>query len=128
MLGTLIWLAVVVLMIVSLWKVFNKAGKPGWAAIIPIYNLLVLLEIVRKPVWWIILFFIPIANLVVSILVYIELAKAFGQSAGFGLGLVFLPFIFFPILGFGSARYVGAGGAVPPPAAPPAPPAPPVQQ
>jgi hypothetical protein len=90
-----------------MWKIFSKAGKPGWAAIIPIYNAIVLLEIVDKPLWWIILMFIPIVNFVISIIVTVELAKKFGQSTGFAIGLILLAPIFYPILGFGSAQYQG---------------------
>jgi hypothetical protein len=102
----LFMLAFVVLMIASMWKVFTKAGKPGWAAIIPIYNVIVLLEMVRKPMWWIVMFLIPFVSLIFMILLYIELAKAFGKSGGFAAGLILLSPIFFPILGFGSAQYV----------------------
>ncbi|MBI4481026.1 MAG: signal peptidase I [Acidobacteria bacterium] len=98
-------IALVVLMIGSIWKVFTKAGKPGWACIVPIYNVIVLLEIAGKPLWWILLMIIPLVNIVIAILLAIEVAKKFGQSAGFGLGLAFLPFIFYPVLGYGSARY-----------------------
>jgi len=98
-------IALVVLMIGSVWKVFTKAGKPGWACIVPIYNVIVLLEIAGKPLWWIILMIIPLVNIVIAILLAIEVAKKFGQSSGFGLGLAFLPFIFYPVLGYGSARY-----------------------
>jgi len=91
--------------------VFAKAGQPGWAAIVPIYNAVVLLQITGRPLWWIILFMIPLANIIVGILVAVDLAKSFGQSTGFALGLVFLGFIFFPILGFGSARYLGPAAA-----------------
>lgn len=100
--------AVTVFEIAALWQVFTKAGKPGWAAIIPIYNTIVLLEIVDKPIWWIILFFIPFVNIVAIILVYLELAKVYGRSSGFGIGLILLPYVFIPILGFGDARYQGA--------------------
>ena len=96
-----------VLMVAAMWKVFTKAGKPGWAALIPIYNLVVLLQIAGKPVWWIILFFIPIVNLVILILIGIDVAKAFGKGTGFGLGLALLGFIFYPILGFSDATYRG---------------------
>ena len=89
---------------------FTKAGQPGWAAIVPVYNLIVLLQIVGRPLWWILLMLIPLVNFVIAILVYIDLAKSFGKSTGFGIGLVFLSFIFFPILGFGDARYIGPGG------------------
>ncbi|WP_028456721.1 DUF5684 domain-containing protein [Chitinilyticum litopenaei] len=102
---TLIYLAILVGVFAGFWKTFTKAGKPGWAALIPIYNIIVLLEIVKKPLWWVVLFLIPIVGLVVAILVMIELAKKFGKGAGFGLGLAFLGFIFFPLLGFGDAQY-----------------------
>ncbi|MEW6365687.1 MAG: DUF5684 domain-containing protein [Acidobacteriota bacterium] len=103
----LIWLVILVVVIAGLWKVFTKAGKPGWACIIPIYNVIVILQIAGRPVWWIILLLIPVVNLVIAIMVGIDIAKAFGKGTGFGLGLVFLGFIFYPILGFGSAEYVG---------------------
>ncbi len=97
------------IMLGSLWKVFTKAGHPGWAAIVPIYNVYIMLMIAKKEAWWIILFFIPVVSFIVAILVSIEIAKAFGKGAGFGLGLAFFPFIFYPILGFGSATYQGGG-------------------
>ena len=103
----IVYLAIIILMIASMWKIFTKAGKPGWAAIIPIYNIIVLLEIIDKPLWWIILMFIPFVNIVMSIIVTVELAKKFGQGAGFAVGLILLAPIFYPILGFGSARYQG---------------------
>lgn len=96
-----------VLMIVAWWKIFTKAGEPGWAAIIPIYNVIVLLKIAGKPVWWIILMLIPVVNLIVSIFVAAGLAKNFGKGTAFVVGLVLLPFIFYLILGFGSAQYSG---------------------
>lgn len=99
--------ALLVLFFAGLWKVFTKAGKPGWAAIIPIYNLIVLLEIVGRPLWWIILMLIPCVSFVVGIVVFIDLAKSFGKDVAWGLGLVFFGFIFMPLLGFGSAKYVG---------------------
>jgi hypothetical protein len=101
-------LAVIVAIIAGIWKVFAKAGKPGWAAIVPIYNVIVLLEIAGKPLWWIILFFIPFVNIIMAILVGIAVAKNFGKSDAFGVGLGLLGFIFYPILGFGDAQYQGA--------------------
>jgi hypothetical protein len=97
-----------VVMIAAMWKVFTKAGKPGWASIIPIYNIIVLLDIAGKPAWWIILFLIPIVNFVMIILTYVALADKFGKGGGFAVGLIFLGIVFFPILGFGSAQYRGA--------------------
>lgn len=103
--GTLIYLAIIVLIIAGMWKVFVKAGKPGWACIVPIYNFIVLLEIAGRPMWWIVLMFIPFVNFVVLILIGIDIAKTFNKGTGFGLGLAFLGFIFYPILGFGDATY-----------------------
>ena len=97
--------AFALLIIASVWKVFTKAGKPGWASLIPIYNMIVLLEITGKPIWWIILFLIPFVNFIAAFLVMIPLAEKFGKGTGFGIGLVFLSFVFFPILAFGDAEY-----------------------
>ncbi len=94
-----------VLMVVACWKIFTKAGEPGWASIVPIYNIFVWLRIAGKPGWWILLLFVPLVNFVVSILVTVGLAKAFGKGAGFVVGLIFLPFIFYLILAFGSDEY-----------------------
>lgn len=104
-------LALVVFMIACMWKVYTKAGQPGWAAIVPIYNYIVLLKIVGKPWWWLLLMLIPIVNFVIIIMVYNRLSKSFGHGVGFTLGLIFLGIIFFPILAFGSSKYVGPGGA-----------------
>ncbi|MDX2226002.1 MAG: DUF5684 domain-containing protein [Verrucomicrobiae bacterium] len=101
-------LIIVLLMIISLWKVFAKAGKPGWAAIIPIYNIIVLCQVAGKPAWWVILFLIPVVSLVISILVSLGIAQSFGKSSLFGIGLWLLPFIFFPILAFSDAKYQAA--------------------
>ena len=99
------WLAFMALVIAALWTVFTKANQPGWACIVPIYNIIVLLKIAGKPVWWIVLLFIPLVNFVIGILAAIGVAKNFGKSSGFGIGLVFLPFIFYPILAWSDARY-----------------------
>ena len=107
----LIYLVVIVFEYAAAWIMYSKAGQPGWAVIIPFYNVWVLLKIVGRPGWWIILFFIPIINLVIWIIVALDLAKSFGKSTGFAIGLIFLGFIFIPILGFGSARYVGPGAS-----------------
>ena len=96
----------IVFIIAAQWKVYSKAGKPGWACLVPIYNIIVLLEIVKKPIWWFILLLIPIVNFIVLIIIMIELAKVFGKSTGFGVGLILLGFIFMPILGFGDAKYI----------------------
>jgi hypothetical protein len=103
--GLIVMLIFAVLMIASMWRVFTKAGEPGWAAIIPIYNIIVLLKIAGKPAWWFILFIIPIVSLIISILVSLSVAKNFGKGTGFGIGLWLLSFIFYPILAFGDAKY-----------------------
>lgn len=100
-----IWLGVMLVMIASMWKVFTKAGEPGWAAIVPVYNLIILVKILDKPIWYALLCFIPFIGVIVGIYLITELAKKFGQSMGFAIGLILLPIIFFPILGFGSAQY-----------------------
>jgi hypothetical protein len=105
--GPIIQLALFALIIVSMWKVFVKAGQPGWASIIPIYNILILLTIAGRPWWWILLLLIPLVNLAVMIMVMVDIAKCFGKGVGFGIGLTFLGFIFFPILAFSDARYRG---------------------
>ena len=101
----LVWLAIAVVVIASWWVVFTKAGKPGWACLVPIYNFIVILEIAGKPLWWIILMLLPLVNIVIGILVMIEFAKHFGKSAGFAIGMLLLPFIFFPMLAWGDATY-----------------------
>lgn len=105
------WFALVLVLFAAMWKVFTKAGQPGWACIVPIYNIIVLLKIVGRPTWWLILVVIPLVNFVVGILLCIDLAKSFGQGTGFGIGLLLLAPIFYPILGFGGARYVGPAAA-----------------
>jgi Family of unknown function (DUF5684) len=109
----IVYIAVVVFEIAALWQVFVKADKPGWAAIIPFYNYYVLLKVVGRPGWWLILYFIPIVNIIVWIIVAIDLAKSFAKSTGFAVGLIFLAFIFIPILGFGPATYAGPYAAGP---------------
>jgi hypothetical protein len=107
----IISLLIALLMIVAMWKVFTKAGQPGWASIIPIYNLYIWCKIVGRPWWWIILMLIPFVNIIVGIILCIDMAKSFGKGAGFGIGLALLGIIFWPILGFGSAQYQGAAAA-----------------
>jgi hypothetical protein len=101
----IVYLAMIVVIIAGMWKMYTKAGQPGWAAIIPIYNAVVLLQIVGRPIWWIVLLFIPIVSFVVAIIVCNDLSKSFGRGVGTTIGLILLPFVFIPILGFGSAQY-----------------------
>jgi hypothetical protein len=99
-------LVLLVLIVAGMWGIFVKAGEPGWAAIIPIYNNYVLLRITGKPEWWLIpMILCPCINIIFVIMVNAELATRFGKGGGYALGLIFLPFIFFPLLGFGDARY-----------------------
>jgi hypothetical protein len=107
--GFLIQLAIAVLIIVSMWKIFTKAGQPGWASIIPFYNIYVLLQVAGKPGWWLILMLIPGVNIIFWIIALVGLAQNFGKGVGFILGLIFLPMIFYPILAFSNAQYLGAG-------------------
>jgi hypothetical protein len=104
-----IYLALLVLLIAGWWMIFTKAGEAGWKAIIPIYNVLVLLKIVGREWWWILLMLIPIVGFIVWIIVALDLAKSFGRGAGFAIGLIILPFIWSLILGFGSDTYRGPG-------------------
>jgi len=99
-----------ILTVVGLWRVFEKAGRPGWEALIPFYNIYILLKVVGKPGWWLVFFFIPIANLVMLIWVSNLLAKSFGQNTLFTVGLVLLAPIFLLILGFGDFTYLGPAG------------------
>ena len=104
-------LAVAIAMIAGIWKVFEKAGRPGWGCLIPIYNVILLLGMAGKPIWWIVLLIIPLVSIIVVIMINLELAKNFGKSTGYGLGLALLPMIFYPMLGFSDARYQGPAAA-----------------
>lgn len=100
-------LAVAIVSIIAQWKIFTKAGKPGWAAIIPFYNMYTLFEVAGMNGWMFLLMLLPIVNIVIMIMLYVNLAKSFDKSTGFAVGLIFLNFIFMLILGFGSDQYVG---------------------
>jgi hypothetical protein len=108
----LIYLAVVVFEIAAIWKVFTKANQPGWGAIIPFYNIYLMCKIAGRPGWWLVLYIIPIVNIVISAIVSIDLARSFRKGTGFGIGVWLLGFIFFPILGFGDATYAGPAAVV----------------
>jgi uncharacterized membrane protein YhaH (DUF805 family) len=102
----LIWLALVVFSIVATWKLYTKAGKPGWASIVPFYNVYVLLQIAGRPGWWMLLFFVPFVNIVIGLLLALDLAKVFGKSTVFGVvGLFLFSTIGYAMLAFGSAKY-----------------------
>lgn len=108
--GTLAVLAVIIVMIAAVWKVFTKAGQPGWAVFIPIYNAIVWLRVCGKPGWWFILLIIPIVNIIITLLASLGMAKNFGKGAGFGIGLWLLGPIFLLILAFGDSKYQGQQG------------------
>lgn len=99
-------LFLLLLIIVPAWKIFSKAGQPGWKALVPIYNSYIFVEIAGLP-WWVFLgFFVPVLNLITVIVVMYYVSQRFGHGMGYGIGLTFLPFIFLPILGYGRSVYV----------------------
>ena len=106
----IVYCIIFLVVIIAWWKIFEKAGQPGWQALIPFYNFYILLKIVGKPGWWLILIFIPFVNLVIIIWTYNMLSKSFGKDEAFTVGLILLGFIFFPVLAFGSAKYLGPYG------------------
>jgi uncharacterized protein DUF5684 len=123
--GIILYVAVVyAILVIPYWVIFKKAGQEGWPALIPIYSTYILLKIIGRPGWWLILFLIPIVNLVIYIIMMNDLSKSFGHGVGFTLGLLFLSIIFVYILAFGSSTYRGPAGA--PGAAMSTPPPPPI--
>jgi Family of unknown function (DUF5684) len=111
----IIWGAVMVFYLASMGKIYTKAGQPGWAAIIPIYNVVVLHQMVGKPVWWVVLYLVPIVNIVIAIIVTHALSLSFGKGVGFTLGLIFLGIIFYPVLAWSDAQYLGPTAGTPVP-------------
>ena len=107
--GIVFWIfyfALIIFMIVVMWKIFVKAGKPGWGCIIPIYNIILQLEIAGRPFWWLFLLLIPYVNIFFAVVIILDMAKVFGKDESlFEAGMLFLPFIFFPILAFDSSEY-----------------------
>lgn len=104
----LVALVLWVLSIVALWKVFEKAGEPGWKALIPFYNWYVLFQIAGRNGWWFLALFVPIVGLIVSIMLAVDLAKHFGKSTTFGVVALWLfSLIGLFMLGYGDAKYVG---------------------
>jgi hypothetical protein len=106
-----IYIAIIALFVIAMWKLFTKAGKPGWASLIPIYNNVVMLEIAGKPLWWVFMLFIPIVNIVFAFLILYHFSKAYGKSDGFSIGVALLSFIFLPLLAFSDAKYQGPATA-----------------
>jgi len=110
----IVMLALAVVFTAGFWKVFTKAGQPGWASLIPIYNAYILIKIAGRPGWWLLMLLIPFVNIVFSIMLAIDIAKAFGQSAAFGVVLLFLLCgVGYLVLGFGNYRYLGPAELVP---------------
>lgn len=104
----LVYILVLVVLIGSMWKLFTKANKPGWAAIIPFYNIIVMLEIIGRPLWWFVCMFIPFVSIWFSIVLALDLAKSYGKSTLYGVLLILLPIVGFPLLAFGKdTHYVG---------------------
>lgn len=101
---------ITLLIIVAQWRIYEKAGQPGWASIIPIYNIYILTKICGKPGIWTLYMFIPLVNIVIAIWLVNMLSKSFGKDEGFTAGLIFLGIFFYPILGFGPAKYQGPYG------------------
>lgn len=101
----ILYLGLLVVAVAGMWATFEKANQPGWGILIPIYNLILLLKVAGKPLWWLILMFIPLVSIIPGIIIPFAVARNFRKGSGFGAGLLFLPFIFYPILGFGSAEY-----------------------
>ena len=86
----IIWILIIILMIASMWVIYSKAGKPGWAVLVPIYNIIVFMEIIKKPWWWLFLWMIPYVNIIWVIWSWNLLVKKFGKSEGFTVGVIFL--------------------------------------
>lgn len=105
----IVWLAIMIFVIGGMWMTYQKAGHPGWAAIVPIYNIVIMMRIAGRPGWWVLLCLIPIVNIVIIFIVSIDIARNFAKGTGFGIGLALLSPIFYPILGYGDARYQHAG-------------------
>lgn len=103
--GIGVGLVLAVVQAAGLWMVFSKAGEPGWAAIIPIYNIYVLVTISDNEWWWLLVFLIPLVQLVAFVKIQLDLASEFGQGVGFAAGLILLPIVFYPLLGFGEYQY-----------------------
>jgi hypothetical protein len=103
----LVCFILLIITVAGVWKTFQKAGKPGWAAIVPIYGQYIMIQIAGRQWWWLLLMLIPYVNIVVDLIISIDIARAFGKSAGFGVGLFFLPFVFYPLLAGSDAVFTG---------------------
>ena len=110
-LSSVVWLAIVVFLVAAQWRLFTKAGQPGWAVLIPVYNVIKLLQISGRSGWWLLGFGVPLLNVFVAIRLVFDLAFAFGRGVAFGFGLLFLAPVFIPVLAFGGAQYVRRSAA-----------------
>jgi Family of unknown function (DUF5684) len=108
-----IYAGIGVLYFAASWRVYTKAGQPGWAALVPVYSFIVWMRMIQKPAWWVLMMFIPLVNFYFLLVASVATARAFGKGAGYGLGLFFLGLIFWPMLAFGSAKYVMSAGEAP---------------
>ena len=105
---TIIILAILIMvLIISGWKVFEKAGRPGWKAIVPILNTITFIQIAGRSAWWFLLMLLPVVGLIFSVIVTVDFAKKFDKNHWFAVGIMLLPFIFYPLLAFGDSRYQG---------------------
>jgi hypothetical protein len=100
-------LIVAVMSIMVMWTIYDRAGQPGWASLVPIYNMIILLKIAGRPAWWVLLMMVPLVNFIILFMICMDLAVAFDRGIPFAAGLFFVPFVFFPLLAFGEPDYVG---------------------
>ncbi len=103
----LFFLCLVVFYVAAFWRILEKAGEPGWGALIPFYNVYLWVKVAGRPGWWVLLFFVPVVSFFVTLILALDIARAFAKTGGFGIGLFVLSFVFVPILGFGSSTYHG---------------------
>ncbi|MBF9018015.1 MULTISPECIES: DUF5684 domain-containing protein [unclassified Oceanispirochaeta] len=104
---TVFWFIVTIILVVANWKIFTKAGKPGWAILVPIYNIIVMVQIIQRPMWWVIMLFIPLVNVVFAIMIIYNLCLKFGQPGWHVVPALLLSFIYYPYLAFSNASYQG---------------------
>ena len=107
LISALIGVILLVITVIVYWTIFEKAGKPGWAALVPIYQFIVFMDIVGRPRWWWILLFVPLVNIIISLILSFDLARVFGKGTGFAIGLIVLQPLFVLILAFDDSRYIG---------------------
>lgn len=107
----IIYFAMIVLIVVAQWIIYEKANQSGWAILIPIYNSIIMLRIIGKPWWWIFLFLIPLVNIVFVVWKTNLLSKSFGRDEGYTVGLIFLPYVFYPLIAFSKDKYIGPAGS-----------------